>query len=86
MERIKYSGMPNVDVTDGQIDIIVGFVFGLAGAIALLFIVIGGVRYMLSQGDPQATGQSKNAILYAIVGLLITIFAYSITRFVLGRV
>lgn len=67
-------------------EIIVNIVFSLAGALALLFVVIGGVRYILSQGDPNAASQAKNTILYAVVGLVITVLAYAIVRFVVNNI
>ncbi len=70
---------------EGTINNIVNIVFGIAGSLAVLFVVIGGMRYVISRGDPQATAQAKNTILYALIGLIVTIFAFSIVRFVISR-
>lgn len=56
--------------------------FGLLGAIALLIVTIAGFRYVISQGDPQATAKAKNTILYALIGLAVNIFAFTIVTFV----
>lgn len=69
-----------------SITIIVNIVFGIAGSLALLFIVIGSLRYIISRGDPQATAQAKNTIIYALVGLIVTALAYSIVGFVVRNV
>lgn len=55
------------------------------GLVSVLLILIGGLRYVLSSGDPQATAGAKNTIIYAIVGLIIAIVARSIVVFVLTR-
>lgn len=84
VSEIEYKGVPKVDAGDAQLALIVNFIFGLAGAIALLFVVIGGLRYIISQGDPNAAAQAKNTILYALVGLVVTVTAYAIVRFAVG--
>lgn len=57
---------------------VLGIVFGVIGAVSFLIIVIAGMRYMLAQGDPNATRQAKDTIIYALVGLVIAITAESI--------
>jgi hypothetical protein len=59
--------------------------FGVSGAIAMLIIILAGLRYVLSQGDPQAVAKAKNAIIYAAVGLIISVTAFSIVTFVLRQ-
>jgi hypothetical protein len=58
----------------------------IVGIVCVIAIIIGGMRYILSGGDSQQTASAKNAILYAIIGLVITIAARSILVFVLGRI
>jgi hypothetical protein len=60
-------------------------VFGIFGAVAFLFIVIGGFRYVISSGDPKNTAKAKNTIIYALVGLVITISADAIVNFIAGK-
>ncbi len=60
-------------------------VFGFAGAIALLIITIGGLKYILSQGNPQETAKAKDTILYALIGLVVCMFAWSIVNFVIEK-
>jgi len=60
------------------IPLALNIVFGIAGAIALLMIVIGGLKYVLSHGDTNAVKSAKETIIYAVVGLVVTIAAYGI--------
>lgn len=69
-----------------DLDQILTIVFGLAGVIAVLVIVIAGMQFILSRGDPQKTATSRNAIIYAAIGLGISVLAFSIVRFVVGSV
>ena len=54
------------------------------GIIAVIVIVIGGIRYMTSTGDTQKIQGAKNTIMYAIIGLIVTLAAFAITEFILG--
>ncbi len=52
------------------------------GAIALLFVIIGGVRYTMVYNNEEAAETAKNQVLYAIVGFLIALLAYTIVTIV----
>jgi glucose uptake protein GlcU len=54
----------------------------LTGAIAVIVIIFGGLRYTISTGDAARVKQAKDTILYGIVGLVIAILAYAIVNFV----
>ncbi|OYX42847.1 hypothetical protein B7Y94_02790 [Candidatus Saccharibacteria bacterium 32-49-12] len=54
------------------------------GVISVIMLIFGGFRYVISGGQKEAVTAAKNTILYAIVGLLVAIFAYAIVRFVIG--
>ena len=47
-------------------------------------LIIGGFRYVFSQGNEKAVTGAKDTILYAIIGLVIAILSYAIVNFVLG--
>ena len=55
----------------------------VVGAVSVIMIIIGGFRYIISGGDSSGVSNAKNTILYAIVGLVIVLFAQVIIRFVL---
>lgn len=80
------SGSGQVNVPNIAADnIFVGLLNGaylLAGAVCVVIIIVGGFRYVISQGDSGSVAKAKNAILYAIVGLVIVAFAFVITQFV----
>ena len=54
------------------------------GVVSVVMIIIGGFRYIISSGDSGQIQSAKNTILYAIVGLVIVLFAQLIVRFVIG--
>ena len=58
----------------------------LVGIIAAVFLIIGGVRYITSQGDEGQAETAKKTILYAIIGLLVIGLAAAIVNFVIGAI
>ena len=56
----------------------------IAGIACVIVIIIGGFMYIVSAGNPDRTKTAKDAILYAIIGLLISFAAFAIVNYVLG--
>ncbi len=76
-------GVPDNSLGQDNLQLALQLVFGLAGAIAFIIVVLGGLKYALSQGNPQETAKAKDTILYAVIGLVICVMAFSIVRFVI---
>lgn len=64
---------------------VVNILMFILGAISTIMIVIGGLKYVTSNGDSNSIQSAKNTILYAVVGLVVAISASAIVAFVLGR-
>ena len=73
------------DLTNTIVGIINGIV-GVLAIVAVIFVVVGGVNYMTSQGDPGKTKKAKDTILYATIGLIIAVLAFAIVNFVITKV
>lgn len=87
LSSIDTSSLPqNVPTDSSELQTVLGIVFGIAGALALLIIIISGVRYILSGGDPQKAAKAREGIIYALVGLVVAISAETIVVFVVGKV
>jgi hypothetical protein len=56
----------------------------LIGAISVIMLIIGGLRYVVSGGDSTAVQNAKNTILYAVVGIIVAILAYAVVSFVIS--
>lgn len=56
-------------------------IFGVLGAIAVIMVIYGGMRYVRSQGNPQELTKAREAIMYAIIGLAIAVLAEAIINF-----
>ncbi len=54
----------------------------LVGAIAVIMLIIGGIRYVVSGGDQSQVTAAKNTILYAIVGIIVAFLSYAAIDFI----
>lgn len=80
----KGDGTPdNLFGAGGIFTTIVNILLYIIGAIAVIMLIIGGIRYVTSGGDSSAVTAAKNTILYAIIGIIIALLAYAIVNFVL---
>ena len=59
-------------------------VYFWAGVVAVVVIIAAGFFYVTSSGNPQQLTRAKNAIMGAVVGLIVVLLAFSITAIVLG--
>jgi len=55
------------------------------GAVAIIVIIVAGILYISSAGNASQITRAKNALLYAIVGLVVVLLAFVITQFIAGR-
>ncbi|MFF5228692.1 helix-turn-helix domain-containing protein [Dactylosporangium sp. NPDC000521] len=58
----------------------------IVGALAVVMIIVGGIRYVTSGGDASSVASAKSIIIYAIVGLLIALMAHAIVQLVLNKI
>ncbi|MGK2896507.1 MAG: pilin [Candidatus Saccharimonadales bacterium] len=74
---------------EGSLTTIIGNITNIllfvVGAVGVIMLIIGGLRYVLSGGDSGQTKAAKDTILYAVVGIIVALLAYAIVNFVLGQ-
>lgn len=63
----------------------IAVVIGVIASVSVVMVVIGGLRYVLSGGDSAGIKSAKDTILYALVGLGVSLVAFFIVSFVIGR-
>lgn len=56
----------------------------LIGAISVIMLIFGGIKYTISNGDPGAVTKAKDTIMYAVIGIIVALLAYAIVNFVVG--
>src|SRR5690606_2493076 len=65
------SSVPRASLGSSTVETVLKAVFGFAGAIAMIMIVIGGFKYITSLGNAQNIAKAKDTILYAVIGLVV---------------
>lgn len=64
--------------------LVTNWVLGIVGAVAVLFIIYGGFRYITAQGNSQQMDTAKNIIIKAIIGLVIVVVAYVLVQVIVA--
>ncbi len=67
--------------TGGVFQTIANILLLIIGAVAVIMLIIGGFRYVVSAGDSSAIEGAKNTILYAIIGIVVAFLAYAAINF-----
>lgn len=76
-------GVPKVGA-DQVLSGILTTIYFVAGIAAVIVIIMGGIFYAISGGDPSKVKYAKDSIMYAIVGLVVVATAFLITNIVIG--
>ncbi|MBI4836493.1 MAG: hypothetical protein HY817_04510 [Candidatus Abawacabacteria bacterium] len=78
----------DLNLTPGNTDIkviineLVAYAIILAGFLAIVYLLWGGLQYIISGGKEDKVKTATNTIKYAIIGLVITILSVSIINFI----
>lgn len=84
--NINTNGWNQGTVTQDDVKGVFTWAYGIAGLIAVVFIIKSGTEYLLSSGDPARIKKATHGLIYSVVGLVIVILASLITSFVVGTV
>jgi ABC-type sulfate transport system permease component len=64
---------------------IVNLLLVIAGIVSVIFIVIGGINFITSDGDPKKAASARMTVTYAVAGLVLAITARVLVGFILSR-
>jgi len=78
-------GIPDRKNDSASVRDISNLVFAVSAIVAIVSIIIYGIMYSVSAGDPGKISKAKNGIIYAVVGLIVVSSAFIITNYVAGR-
>lgn len=81
------------NVSSGTSDPVVSFIkvaitiiSYITGVAAVALIVVSGIKFMTSSGNPEKVSSAKGTLIYALIGILITVIGQTIVAFVLDKV
>lgn len=58
------------------------YVFGIAGFIAVIMIVVSGIQFMTSSGNPEAAAAARGRLIFALIGFALIVLSYIVLQFV----
>ena len=70
------------DGSEGIFKKVVNIMLFVIGAVAVIMLIYGGVKYVTSGGAQDKVAEAKNTILYAIVGIVVALLAFAVVNFV----
>lgn len=70
------------DGSEGIFKKVINIMLFVIGAVAVIMLIYGGVKYVISGGAQDKVAEAKNTILYAIVGIVVAILAFAVVNFV----
>jgi type IV secretory pathway VirB2 component (pilin) len=76
---------PTGNNLSSKIQNIIQVLLMFAGAIAIIFIIIGGFQFIFAAGNEENIKRARNSIIYSIVGLVIILLSYVIVGFVIQK-
>ncbi len=81
-EPIKLENPLSVDSVPALINSVIKGIMGIVGAVALLYLVLGGLTWLTSQGSPDRVKKGKETLVWAVSGLAMIFFSYAILNYV----
>lgn len=82
---ITSQGAEGTEKINSLITTVINIFSLVVGVVAVIMIIIGGLKYITSGGDSGNVTGAKNTILYAVIGLVVVALAQFIVKFVLGK-
>ncbi len=70
--------------TGDIVGVVINTLLFIVGAVSVIMIIVGGIRYTISGGNTSSITAAKNTILYAVIGLVVAIIAFAIVNWVIG--
>jgi len=80
-----FTGATNCAGKPGVFTTIINTALFIIGALSVVMLIYGGIRYTISMGDSKNVEAAKNTIMYAIIGIVVALLAAAIVNFVIGR-
>lgn len=85
VEAARCDGCPaNLFGETGIFHTITSTILYIVGIIAVIMLIMGGIRYVISGGDAKKVTDAKNTVLYALIGLIVAFLAFAIVNFVIN--
>lgn len=82
---VNCAQIPKIEPGANQFKIILQIVFGVLGAVATIYMLLAGMQFITSTGNPDKVAKARQSIIYGAIGLAVAASAEAIVSFVVGR-
>ena len=83
-EGVKEAGGDDDTMELGDIiNRVINVLLFLVGALSVVFIIVAGIYFSISNGNAEQVKRAKNTMTYAVIGLIVSILSYAIVNFVI---
>lgn len=86
LKKNDFENVPTGVLNAGAVKSVLQIVFGIIGAVSIIILMLAALKYVTSRGEPTEVAKAKNTILYAVIGLAISMSAFVIVGFVIKEV
>jgi hypothetical protein len=72
--------------TSGILTEVTNIILFIVGILAVVMVIISGIRMATANGDPQAFNSARTGLIYALLGIVVAVLARAIVLFIVGRI
>lgn len=83
-EPVLTTGLANIENLGDLFGLVLNVIVGVGIALVVIFLVLGGIQYVMSKGDPKAADAARLSLTNAIIGFVVIIGALTIKAVVLN--
>ena len=80
MGRLGVTDAPPLQCINGLVFIFINLAFVVLGAVAIIFLIFGAIKFITSNGDPKAVKSARDTMTYAVIGTILVIATYVIAN------
>jgi hypothetical protein len=80
------TNLPQIAAGPDTIQVVVQILFGVLASVAVIIIIIAGIKFIIGQGDPQEIAKARQTIIFAAVGLVVALLAEAAVTLLLGKI
>jgi len=87
IQHILAKGALEIDKVEKDLDIpttLINWVGGIAGAIAFIYFIIGGIQYLTAGGNSDQAKKGGQTIVYATLGLIVISISYGLASWIIS--
>ena len=77
-------GIPKKTADVAGLKGILDVIYMIAGVVAVIIMIVAAISYVTSSGDANKVKKAKDTIVYALIGLFLVIFAFTLTAYIAG--